>query len=94
MEGTAECRNLHTVDFHDLYGFLDIIWMIKSRMRWVGHVTWVGGREMPAGYWKGSLKEGACLEHLCKWKESIKMDLGEIRWEGLDWLFLAQDGDK
>ena len=62
-EGTADCRNLHNVEFHDLYSFPDIIWMIRSRMRWVGHVTWMERRKMHTGYWKGNLKEGDCLEH-------------------------------
>jgi len=26
------------------------------------------------------------------WKESIRMDLSETRWEGVDWIHLAQDG--
>jgi hypothetical protein len=30
----------------------------------------------------------------CKWADNIKMDLGEIRWGGADWIGLAQDKDK
>jgi hypothetical protein len=26
--------------------------------------------------------------------DNIKMDLGEIRWDGMDWIDLAQDRDK
>jgi hypothetical protein len=29
----------------------------------------------------------------CKWEDNIKMDLGEIRWCGIDWIDLAQDRD-
>jgi hypothetical protein len=28
-----------------------------------------------------------------KWEDDIKMDLREIRWEGVDWMLLAQDRD-
>jgi hypothetical protein len=26
-----------------------------------------------------------------KWEDGIKMDLGEIGWEGVEWIHLAQD---
>jgi hypothetical protein len=28
-----------------------------------------------------------------KWMDSIKMDLGEVGWDGMDWIALAQDRD-
>jgi hypothetical protein len=28
-----------------------------------------------------------------KWLDNIKMDLREIRWAGMDWTDVAQDGD-
>jgi hypothetical protein len=30
----------------------------------------------------------------CRWVDNIKMDVGEIRWDGVDWSGLAQDRDK
>jgi hypothetical protein len=30
----------------------------------------------------------------CKWMDSIKMDLKEVGWGGMDWIDLAQDGDQ
>jgi hypothetical protein len=30
----------------------------------------------------------------CRWVYNIKMDLGEIRWDGVEWIDLAQDRDK
>jgi hypothetical protein len=27
----------------------------------------------------------------CRWVDSIKMDLREIGWDGMDWIDLAQD---
>jgi hypothetical protein len=29
-----------------------------------------------------------------RWVDNIKMDLREIRWDGLDWIDLAQDRDQ
>jgi hypothetical protein len=29
----------------------------------------------------------------CRWLKNIKMDLGEIGWDGMDWIDLAQDRD-
>jgi hypothetical protein len=30
----------------------------------------------------------------CTWVDNIKMDLGEIGWDGRDWFELAQDRDQ
>jgi hypothetical protein len=29
-----------------------------------------------------------------RWEDNIRMDLGEIGWEGVDWIHLAQDRDQ
>jgi hypothetical protein len=29
-----------------------------------------------------------------RWKDDIRMDLGTIGWEGIDWMHLAQDRDQ
>jgi hypothetical protein len=29
-----------------------------------------------------------------RWADNIKMDLGEIRWGGMEWIDLAQDRDQ
>jgi hypothetical protein len=29
----------------------------------------------------------------CKWDYNIKIDLGEIGWDGIDWIDLARDRD-
>jgi hypothetical protein len=28
-----------------------------------------------------------------RWVDNIKMDLGEIEWDGMDWIELAQNSD-
>jgi hypothetical protein len=30
----------------------------------------------------------------CRWEDSIRMDLREIGWEGVNWIHLAQDRDR
>jgi hypothetical protein len=30
----------------------------------------------------------------CRWVDNIKMDLREIRWDGMDWIDLAQERDQ
>jgi hypothetical protein len=30
----------------------------------------------------------------CRWLDSIKVDLREIRWDGIDWIGLPQDKDQ
>jgi hypothetical protein len=30
----------------------------------------------------------------CRWVDNIKIDLGEIGWDGMDWIDLSQDRDQ
>jgi hypothetical protein len=30
----------------------------------------------------------------CRWVDNIKMDLGEIEWDGRDWIELSKDRDQ
>jgi hypothetical protein len=30
----------------------------------------------------------------CRWVDNIRMDLGEIGWDGVDWIYVAQDRDQ
>jgi hypothetical protein len=50
-EVTGGCRKLHYEELHDLYPAPIIIRIMKSRMRWVGHVTRMGRRGRHIGYW-------------------------------------------
>jgi len=43
-EVMGEWRRLHNEELNDLYSSPNIVWVIKLRMRWVGHVAWWGNR--------------------------------------------------
>jgi hypothetical protein len=34
------------------------------------------------------------LDNGCRWVDNIKIDLRETEWDGMDWIYLAQDGDQ
>jgi hypothetical protein len=44
-EVTGVWRKLHNEELHDLYSSHTIVRVIKSRMRWVGHVAGLGRGE-------------------------------------------------
>jgi len=56
-EVTREWRKLHSTDLNYLYSSRNIIRVIKSRMRWVGHVARMGVRGVYTGFWWGNLRE-------------------------------------
>jgi hypothetical protein len=82
---------LHNEELHNLYSFPNIIRQIKSRrIRWVGHVAHIGEERKLYRILVGSPKGKRPLRR-CRSEDGIKMDLGEICWEGVEWIQLAQD---
>jgi hypothetical protein len=70
--------------------------MIKSRrMRWAGHVARMGEKRnayrILVGKPEGKRPPGRPRR---RWVDNIKIDLREIRWDGMDWIDLAQDRDQ
>ena len=65
--------------------------IIKSRMRWAGHVARMGKRKgvyrVLVGRPKGKRQVRSSCQH-------IKMNLPVVGWVGMDWIDLSRDRDK
>jgi hypothetical protein len=61
-EVTGEWRKLHDKELYELYRPPNIFRVIKSRMRWVGHVARMGRGEAYTEFWWESLSEKEHLE--------------------------------
>jgi len=67
---------------NDLYPSPNIIWVIKSRMRWVGQVALCGGDVYTVGKPEGKRPLGRSRR---RWEDNFKMDLKEMGWgRGMD----------
>ena len=93
-EVTRERRKLHNEGLNDLYCSLGIVRVIKSRIRWVGHVVRMGGRviyRVLVGKPGGKRLLGRPRR---RWGNNIKIYLQEVGCGGMDWIDLAQDRDR
>jgi hypothetical protein len=70
--------------------------MIKSRrMIWAGHVARMGEKMNAYGILVGKPEGKRPLGRpRRRWVDSIKIDLGEIVWDGMNWIDLPQDRDQ
>jgi len=63
-EVTGEWRELHNEELNDLYSYPNIVRVIKSRrMRWAGHVAYMGRGEVYTEFWWENLKDRDHLEN-------------------------------
>jgi hypothetical protein len=54
---TGEWSKLHNEELNDLHSSPNIVRVIKSRMRWAGHVARMGRGEACTGFWWGNLRK-------------------------------------
>jgi len=68
--------------------------MIESRrMRWVGHVAHIRERRGVDGLVGKPEGKRPLARPRHRWEDIIKMDLQEVRCEGMDWMKLSHDRD-
>jgi hypothetical protein len=95
-EVTGAWRKLHNEELHGLYSSPSIFRLIKARrMRWARHVARMGevrgAYNILVGKPEGRRPQGIPRR---RWEDNIKMDLGEVGFRDVDWIFLAQDRDR
>jgi hypothetical protein len=95
-EVTGGSRKLHDEELHGLYSSPNIVRVIKARrMRWAGHVArmWEvrGAYNILVRRPEGRKPLGRPRR---RWKDNIKMDLGETGFGDVDLIHWAWDRDR
>ena len=83
-EQIGECRKLHNVKLHNLYGNADITTTLKShKLRLAGHVARMGDRRSAHKFLLGN-PERTYSRGMPKirWEDNITSDLKEVDYKG------------
>jgi len=68
--------------------------VIKLRTRWAGHIAYMGVRRGVYRVLVGKPERKRPFGRARhRWEDNIKMDLQEMRCEGMNWIELAEDRD-
>jgi hypothetical protein len=90
-EVTEYLRKFHNEKLHDLCSLPNTIILIRSRgMRWTGDVAHMGGEWSAYRILEGTPEKGVTLGNLETERATIKTDLKEIEYTGVEWIYLAQ----
>ena len=80
-EVTREWSELHNEELNDLYFSSNTVWVIKSKMRWAGHVTRMGEGKGAYRALVGKPEGKRILGRpKRRWEDNIKMGLWKVRW--------------
>jgi hypothetical protein len=78
--------------FQLLFSCFVVVFMMKSRrMRWAGHVARMGEKRNAYKIFVGKRPLDRPRR---SWVDSIRLDFGEIAWDGVYWIDVAQDRDQ
>jgi hypothetical protein len=69
--------------------------IISRRMIWTGHAARMEGMRNACSILVGKPDRKRPLGRpRRRWKNNIRIDLREVGWEDVDWMYLAQDGTR
>jgi hypothetical protein len=89
---TGEWRKLLNEELRDLYSSPSIISIIKlRRMRRAGHVARIGEKRKA---YRLLLEKRPLGRLRRRWVSNVGIDLGEVGWDDVDWIGLAQDRNR
>jgi hypothetical protein len=92
-EVTGGWGKLHNEELRDLYSWRSIIRIMNSRrLRWAGHVARIGDKKNACRLFVGNPEGKRQLRRPRRvWMDNIRMYLGEVGWDDVDWIGVAQD---
>lgn len=86
---------MHVEELQDLFSLPNTTGVIKSKgMRWAEHVGSSGQHRMHTRASEACEVNRPLVKPRCRQKGDIKLHHKEVGWDDVDWIVLAQDGDK